>query len=505
MLNEPNVTIKMLPISVAAFTTPHLVRRHLPQYIPECTPDIVFVSGMAQGDYSSLSEEFGIPVLKGTRGLSSLPLLLSHLDDALENLSSTSPADVILQRMILAGLRKRMVETERDAVIGTRNFRLSSGLVIGIDVLPRIMAEVVDASTRPFDASMKVAKYYSQWADIIDIGATVSRRNPDRIAELTEEIRNLGVPVSIDSLDPKEILSAVDAGAEIVLSIDYGNVDVLSKLPEDVAIVCLPTNISAGMFSHNPVERAQKCHRLCNEIRQQGYSKILADPILEAPIRPGMTRSLVAFHHFRSLDQDTPFLAGLANVTEFVDTDTIGVNALLAFMGVELGISVFLSTEERHPTTGCIKELSSATQLAFLAKMADVPPKELGITAFAAKSSRYSVQSVVLDDTYKRVNNGRTSYTPDPKGCFRIGIHRLSGLILCEHHDMKGTILRFAAERSSLLVRELLEKGLIGTYEHAAYLGGELMKAEIALLVGHDFQQDEAWITEFSQSIGDEP
>ena len=39
---------------------------------------------------------------------------------------------------------------------------------------------------------------------------------------------------------------------------------------------------------------------------------------------------------------------------------------------------------------------------------------------------------------------------------------------------------------------EVLRLGLVSRLDHAAYLGGELAKAEVALRVGRDYVQDAA-------------
>jgi dihydropteroate synthase-like protein len=498
---ESDVCVEVLPISVAAFTTPKLVRRHLPDYVSKWNPDIVLISGMAQGDYSTVSRDLAIPVLKGTRKLSSLPLLLEHLDEYYQDLSGAAPADTIIQRRILEAIRDRYKTLEKETLFDTKNFRLISGFGIGIDLPPRIMAEVVDASIRPIDITLANAKKYSKWADIIDIGASIARTDPELIAEVTQEVRKLGVSVSIDSLDSEEIAASVDAGAEMVLSIDSGNIAATSRIPEEVALVCLPTNVSAGQFPRDAAERAMLCHQLCNRLRRKGYSKLLADPILEAAIHPGLMRSLNAFYQYRQLDQNTPFLAGFANVTEFMDSDSLGVNAVLSCLGVELGISVFLTTEERSSTLNCIKELRATSQLAFTAKMTNSPPKEIGITAFAAKSSAMNIQSVRLNSSYDEVEEGAVGYTPDPKGCFRIGIDSFSARILCEHQSHEGIIQHLSSEKAYPMLREILKRDLVGSVEHAAYLGAELARAEIALQLGHDYQQDEGWTTELTSDL----
>ncbi len=77
---------------------------------------------------------------------------------------------MVIQRQVLDALKSRFKELERDLVIGTRDFRLESGLLLGVDLPPRVMAEIVDVSVRPIDTSIADAKTYSKYCDIIDVG-----------------------------------------------------------------------------------------------------------------------------------------------------------------------------------------------------------------------------------------------------------------------------------------------------------------------------------------------
>lgn len=496
-----NVRVEELPISVAAFTTPRLVSRHVSKFLDQHRPDLILVSGLANGDYSQLADEVGVPIKKGTRYLSALPILLRNLHDVSHLLSGVEPADAIIRSKLLEEIRRRIDQVEDEATFGARNFRLRSGLSVGIDLPPRVMAEVVDATSRPFESCLASSRYYSEWADILDIGCTVNRPDPERTAEMVGAVRKLGLPVSIDTLDPGEIIAAVDAGAEIVLSIDRGNLDVVKRIPEDVALVCLPTNVSSGIFLRDPTERARICVETCSELRKHGFDKLLADPLMEAPINPGLMESLNAYHHCRQLDSHLPFLAGFANVTEFVDTDTVGVNALLASLGIELGISVFLSTEERASTFGCIKELRSATMMSFVSKVLEAPPKHVSITSFVAKSSFYDVQSVSKEESYELVTESEQEYELDKCGSFRIGIDYQTNMILCEHKGRDGELHRLKSGSANVLLHEIVSRGYVSLLGHVGYLGSELTRAEISLRIGHNYTQDEPWNTELTLDL----
>ncbi|MFW9914539.1 MAG: dihydropteroate synthase-like protein [Candidatus Thorarchaeota archaeon] len=489
----PNVEVEALPISVAAFTTSKLVKKHAPKAIAKWHPQLILVSGLARGDFSSAGDELGVPILKGTRNLSALPLLLDNLEFFASKLSTKVSADAIMREQHTKYLQERIQELEREVTYGKRNFILRSKLPIGIDFPARVMAEIVDATSRSMDAGLAKAQTFSKWADILDIGATVDKPDPEGIAAMVAEVQKFGLPVSIDTLNPEEIVAGVDAGAEVVLSIDRGNFDVIQRLPEDIVVVCLPTNVSKGIFPRDPQERAKICNELCDQLQHQGYEKLLADPLLEAPIQPGLMQSLSAYRYCRQLNADLPFLAGFGNVTEFIDADTSGINALLACLGIELGISVFLSTEERGATIHCIRELRSATMMAFAAKIMNSPPKEIGFTSFAAKSSRFDLQPVNETESYEIVHEQSVELPLDPKGCFKIGINHQKGIILCEHRRQGRARHFFAAKTAKALLQNIFAEDIVSRLDHAAYLGKELTKAEISLHLGHNYQQDMPW------------
>jgi dihydropteroate synthase-like protein len=488
-----NAHVEALPVSIAAFTTPKMVQRHGPALISKWKPDILLISGLARGDYSGVSDALGVPVLKGTRNLAGLPFLLSSFDELSCHLSSVDPADSVIQEQQVKYLEERISQLEKEVTIGPRNFKTISGLSIGIDFPPRVMAEIVDATSRPVENGLAKARIFSEWADILDIGATVEKPDPERMAEMVVEVRKFGLPVSIDTLDPDEILAGVEAGAEIILSIDAGNRDILNQISEDIVIVCLPTNMSEGVFPSEPTERARICHNFSNQLREQGFFKILADPLIEVPIQPGLMRSLCAYHYCRELDENLPFLAGVANATEFIDADTSGINALFACLGVELGISVLLSTEERAPTRHCIRELHSAAKMAFAAQLLKSPPKEIGFTSFYTKSLAFDQPTLSDFESFESTEEIRTEYKLDPAGYFKIEVDHQRECILCAHMKQGQVVRKIKAASAKALLQEIISSGGVSQLDHAAYLGFELSKAELALTLGHNYQQDLSW------------
>ncbi len=488
-----NVYVDVLPISVAAFTTTRLVLRHGLEFISKHDPDVIIISGMAQGDFTQVGRELRTRVLKGTRNVSGLPLLLRGFEDFAHLLSPIESADIIIKEKQKENLHQYIQELEDKVSFKTRNFKLISGIPIGLDFPPKVMAEVVDVTTRSIDESLEKAKKFVEWADIIDLGTNIEKTDPEKIAELVTEVKKLGLPVSIDTLNPSEILAGVDAGAEIVLSVDHGNIGVVQRLPEDVAIVCLPTNVSEGVFPNEPSERARLCKEICEKLEKKGYTKLFADPLMEAAIHPGLMKSLTAYYMCRQLDSDRPFLAGFGNVTEFIDSDTTGVNALLACLGIELGISVFLTTEERASTVYSTKELHLASQMSFAAKILNAPPRDIGFSAFYIKSPQFDPQTLSDNDSFEVVMKETSKHQTDPKGCFRIAVDRRRRRILCQHKKSDNSTINLKSETANALLQAILTRGIISHLSHASYLGCELTKAEICMKSGRNYVQDEIW------------
>ncbi|MBI4391241.1 MAG: DUF4346 domain-containing protein, partial [candidate division NC10 bacterium] len=91
----------------------------------------------------------------------------------------------------------------------------------------------------------------------------------------------------------------------------------------------------------------------------------------------------------------------------------------------------------------------------------------------------------------------------DPTGYFVILAPTADGRICCEHYRRDGTLTRrFLGRDAAGLCRAILRRRLSGTAEHAAYLGRELQKAEIAVRLGVPYSQDDPlprWLERWGQ------
>jgi tetrahydromethanopterin S-methyltransferase subunit A len=82
-------------------------------------------------------------------------------------------------------------------------------------------------------------------------------------------------------------------------------------------------------------------------------------------------------------------------------------------------------------------------------------------------------------------------YVADPKGYFIIHNNTDRHEIVVQHHDINGRITKIiTGKNADGLYHTIVREGLLSRHEHAAYLGRELMKAEIALKKNVDYVQD---------------
>jgi dihydropteroate synthase-like protein len=86
----------------------------------------------------------------------------------------------------------------------------------------------------------------------------------------------------------------------------------------------------------------------------------------------------------------------------------------------------------------------------------------------------------------------------DPKGCFKIIVDRQKGLIAALYfptfnRDKPSLIIK--GERAEEIYSKIIEMNLITRLDHAAYLGSELTKAEIALKIGKNYIQDNSFFS----------
>ena len=94
----------------------------------------------------------------------------------------------------------------------------------------RVFAEINHVPTLSRDRVIELAgRYRDSGADVIDLGLSLGRRWLDEGPGVIAELRERGFALSIDTLDPEEILMADEAGVDYVLSLNGSNRDLAER------------------------------------------------------------------------------------------------------------------------------------------------------------------------------------------------------------------------------------------------------------------------------------
>jgi dihydropteroate synthase-like protein len=307
--------IHQLGVSVAALMTDKMIARRLkPEMIGDS--EQIIVPGRCRGDMDALSQQLGVPVVRGPEEVKDLPIFF--------------------------GRARKEPDLSRYDV--------------------NIFAEIVDAPERDIEGILERANYYrDNGADVIDIGCLPQEQFPhleDAIAALHEA----GFKVSVDSLAPDDLKRAGKAGADYVLSLTEKSYHLAEEMD------AVPILVPAESGSLESLERAME---LMDKINRPW----IADPILD-PIHFGLTESIVRYHSLRQKYPDAPIMMGVGNLTELTDADTSGINAMLFGIISELGITNVLATEVSPHARRAIKEADIARRMMFAAREESSLPRD---------------------------------------------------------------------------------------------------------------------------------
>lgn len=453
--------------------------------------DVIITPGLVRKDVDYVKQKTGIKTYKGPTEASDLSIVLELIDKL--DLSTKISAD----KFIVEEQRKRALKFIEDFESDQANTKkllkkpeniLVGKIPVGEDFPMRVLAEIANAPLLSDEELLSKAEYFVRsGANMVDIGMIAGETHQERIPKMVELLKNnIDVAVSIDTLNPIEIISAVESGVDMVLSLDHGNCEeVLPYLEtENIPAVILPTDFSKNWVPktvdhrvNSIVELRKKCAKI----------DVLADLILDPINSSSIVDSIMACNKFKEKNRE-PVFFGVGNVTELLDTDSVGVNALLSGIAMELGASVLFTPEESGKTIGSVKELAVASKMMFLAKNRDSIPKDLGINLVLYKDKRKP--EILSEDFDVPIIEGTEDYTfkQDPEGSFKILAE--NGGVVAVHFKKMEPQIAIKGNTAKAVYDEIIKRGLISRIEHATYLGSELEKAEIASKLNKKYLQD---------------
>ncbi len=407
---EFSYAIKNIGVNVAALMTADMIQRRLETVNGS---DKIIVPGLCRGDLQSLSDHLGIPVVRGTVDVKDLPTFFGR-----------------------AGVEPDLSQ---------------------YDV--QIFAEIVDAPNLDIQQILNRAeKYRRDGADVIDVGCLPDTPFP-HLEESIQALKQAGYAVSIDSLEPDDLLRGARAGADFMLSLNESTAWIADET--DAIPILIP----------EPHADLDSLYRLI-EVFSDKQRPFIVDTILD-PIHFGFTESLLRYHAVRQQCPDIRVMMGIGNLTELTEADTTGINAILFGIISELGITDVLATEVSPHARTAVREADRARRMMYAARREESLPKGIDnslLTVHARNPFVYTPDEIqeLADDV--RDPNYRVQVSEQ-------GIHVFNrdGMVSAtDPYDLFPSLNELEDDPP-----------------HAFYMGMELAKAQIAWQLGKRYEQDE--------------
>ena len=486
------IKVQVMPIDVAALASPSLIASYLKK-ISLKDYDLVMVSGAIQGSMKTVEDSVKIKVVKGPKHAVDIPFLLNLYDP--RNFSPDVPADTLIIRE-MRKYAKDLLKKIEDSAHSSPHINVD-GVLVPVDPPPiRVVSEVSEAHLLTKEELLRaVEKRFEEGADIVGLGFQADVANPRKVRDSIRLVKKeYGFPLMLDSVIPSEIIAGVEAGADMIMSLEAGNIRKVADKILGIPAVVIPYDSRRKFFARTVDDKLRLLEANVKSAFKHGVENLIADPVLE-PISPagpeGTFQSLMAYYMFKRRRPDIPVLMGLCNVAELLDADSIGVNALLTMLAAEVGASLVLVVDKSAKAFRSTFEAKISAQMAAIAWGKKTPPKDLGLDLLVLRDKRMIKTDLEIEDAETvEVKDADEEYPKDPLGFFRIRVNHQDEVIEVLYNGIKGKIL-IRGKKASSIYGEIQRRNLISMLSHAFYLGVELNKAEEALRTGKNYVQEE--------------
>jgi dihydropteroate synthase-like protein len=406
---EFSYVVRDIGINVAGLMTSDMIRRRMPDR-PDA--DRIVVPGRCRGDLDALETHYGIPVERGPDELKDLPQFFGR---------GGKPADL----------------SRHDV---------------------KIFAEIVDAPHMTIAAVLERAhRYRRDGADVIDIGCLPETRF-DHLDEMVRSLKGAAFAVSVDSVDPQELLRGGRAGADYLLS-----------LKEETLWVADEVASTPVLIPNSPGD-IESLHRAMQVLGARGR-EFYADPILD-PIHFGFSESIVRYVELRRAYPQIRIMMGIGNITELTDADTSGINAILMGLISELRVSAVLTTEVSPHARRAVREADVARRMMYASREDNSLPRGYSsdlLTVHGRKPFPDTPEEIA--ETARAIKDPSFRVQVSSEG---IHVYNREG-----HHRAVNPFALWPA------------LGLERDGGHAFYMGVETARAQIAWQLGKRYSQDE--------------
>lgn len=401
--------VRNIGINVAGLMTEDLIRRRVTD---TGSATRIVVPGRCRGDLQALTRHFGVAFERGPEELKDLPEFF--------------------------GKKSKRRDLSRHDVM--------------------IFAEIVDATQLDIAAILqRAARFRRDGADVIDLGCLPDVAFP-HLEDAIKALKVAGCKVSVDSVDPKELLRGGKAGADYLLSLKEDTLWVAEEV--DSIPILIPGEPGDSASLYRSVELLEAKNR-----------RFIADAILD-PIHFGFTRSILRYQALRERFPEIEIMMGVGNLTELTDADTSGINAILMGIVSELGIRSILTTEVSPHARRAVREADAARGMMFAAREDMSLPKDYSAALLTTHGRK------PFPDTEAEIRNVAAAIK-DPS--FRVQVSEV-GL-----HAYNRDGFYTAQDPFAIFPHLNLEQD----GSHAFYLGVELARAQIAWQLGKRYVQDQ--------------
>ncbi len=406
---EFSYSVVQLGLKVAALMTGEMIQRRLKDTMGA---DKVILPGRCRGDLDALTNTFGIPFERGPDELKDLPAYFGKI---------AKQPDLSLYDL-------------------------------------NIFAEITDAPHMSIDAILTQAKYYrGEGADVIDIGCLPDTPFPHLEASI-QALKSEDFQVSIDSLNPDDLLRGGKAGADFMLSLSESTLWIADQVSAEPILI---------PETHGDLASLTRAMQAMDKKARSYY----VDPILD-PIHFGFTESIQRYYQVRQQHPQAKLLMGIGNITELTHADTVGINTVLLGICSELEITAILATQvSRHACTA-IREADRARRIMYAANAMQSLPKHIDDSLMALHdTSPYPYNHDEIVELAAEIRDPSYRIQTTEKG---IHIYNRDGLITADDPF------------------DLFPKlDLNDDCGHAFYLGVQLARAQVAQQLKKRFVQDE--------------
>jgi dihydropteroate synthase-like protein len=401
--------VREIGLQVAALMTADMIRRRVAAPVQG---DRIIVPGRCRGDVEALTQHFGLPVQRGPEELKDLPRFFDR---------AARPIDLTAYEVAVFA---EIVDAPRLSV-----------------------AEIVERARR----------HAADGANVIDLGGLPETRF-DHLEESVKAVKAEGLLVSVDSINPDELLRGGKAGADYLLSLSLDTLWVADEVASTPVLIPREPTDEASL--HEAIEAMQRRGR-----------PFLADAILD-PIPFGLASSIVRYHRLRSRFPEVPIMMGIGNVTELTEADTSGINAVLFGIAAELKVAAVLTTQVSSHARRAVREADWARRIMHAATRLNSLPKGISDALMTVHDKHpFPDTPAEIDTVAAQVRDGN----------FRVQVSS-EGL-----HVYNRDGLRLGHDPFELWPR----LNLADDAPHAFYMGVELARAEIAWRLGKRYVQDQ--------------